>query len=172
VSARTPRILLAAAAVLAPLVLSGCSASHTGHVAVAMDPAGRLLAVVAVCDDHRLATLTLTDETTGTTETVRPKDSPAFGATVILTGPIVNPHPEGVFDLLDRSHDYTLGGSTHKPDSDKESGTIAAIRFKLDDVAKEPKLRQDSVLVVDDDPNAVHVVSKADFVAGARAECS
>jgi hypothetical protein len=171
VSVRTPRILLAAAALLAPLALAGCSASHTGQVAVAMDPAGRLLGVVAVCDDHRLASLTLTDETTGTTETVRPTQSPAFGGTVILTGPIVNPHPEGVFDLLDRAHDYTLGGSTKKPDSDKESGTIASIRFKLDDVAKDPKLRQDSVLAVNEDANGVRVMTKSDFVASARGAC-
>jgi hypothetical protein len=172
VSARTPRILLAAAALVAPLSLAGCSASHTGQIAVAMDPAGRLLAVVAVCEEHRLASLTLTDETTGTTETVKPKDSPAFGATVILTGPIVNPRPEGVFDLLDRSHDYRLGGSTHKPDSDKESGTLAAITFKLDDVAKDPKLRQDSVLALNDDNGALSLVTKADFVAAAKRACS
>ena len=170
-SVRTPRIPLLAAALLAPLSLAGCSASHTGQVAVAMDPAGRLLAVVAICDDHRLASLTLTDETTGTNETVRPAQSPAFGATVILTGPIVNPHPEGVFDLLDRAHDYTLGGSTKKPDSDKESGTIAAIRFKLDDVVKEPKLRQDSVLATNEDASGLRMMARADFVAAARSAC-
>jgi hypothetical protein len=172
VSARTPRFLLAAAAVLASLGLAGCSASHTGRVAVAMDPAGRLLAVVAVCDQHRLSSLTLTDETTGSSETVKPKDSPAFGATMILTGPIVNPHPEGVFDLLDRSHEYTLGGATKKSDSDKESGNIAAIRFKLDDVAKEPKLRQDSVLAVNEDSGGLMMMAKPDFVDQARHGCS
>jgi hypothetical protein len=172
VSARTPRIALAVAALLAPLSLAGCSASHTGHVAVAMDPAGRLLAVVAICGDNRLASLTLTDETTGTTETVKPTQTPAFGGTVILTGPISNPRPEGVFDLLDLAHDYTLGGSTMKSDSDKESGTIAAIRFTLGNVAKEPKLRQDSVLAVNEDTDGLRVMTKADFVASAKDACS
>ena len=158
-------------ALLAPLSLAGCSASHTGHVSVAMDPAGRLLAVVAICGDNRLASLTLTDETTGTTETVKPTQTPAFGGTVILTGPIVNPHPEGVFDLLDLTHSYTLGASTKKADSDKESGSAAAVRFTLGDVAKDPKLRQDSVLAVNEDTDGLRVMTKADFVAAAKDSC-
>jgi hypothetical protein len=128
--------------------------------------------VVAICGDNRLATLTLTDETTGTAETVKPTQTPAFGGTVILTGPIQNPRPEGVFDMLDLAHDYTLGGATKKSDSDKESGTIAAIRFTLGNVAKEPKLRQDSVLAVNEDTDGLRVMTKADFVAAAKDACS
>ena len=174
-SARTPRTrtwLLAVAALLAPLTLAGCSASHSGYLAVAMDPAGRLLAIVAICDDNRLGSLTLTDETTGTSETVRPKETPSFGATVILTGPIVNPRPEGVLDMLELAHEYTLGGTTLKPDSDKESGTLAGIRFTLANVAKEPKLRQDSVLAVNQETEALTLMAKADFVSTARHTCS
>jgi hypothetical protein len=126
---------------------------------------------VAVCDHQRLAALTLTDETTGTSETTRPKESPAFGATVILTAPIVAPHPEGVFDLLDRAHDYTLSGTTKKEDSEKESGTLGSVRFNLDTVAKEPKLRQDSVLAIGDG-DKVTLMTKVDFVKRATQECS
>ena len=172
VSARTGKGLAARAiAVAAVLSLAGCSASHTGHVAIAMDPAGRVQAVLGLCDQQRLASLTLTDETTGTSETTRPKESPAFGATVILTGPIVAPHPEGIFDLLDRAHDYTLSGTTKKVDAEKESGTLGSVRFTLDAVAKEPKLRQDSVLAIGND-DAITLMTKADFVKRATEECS
>ena len=100
------------ATVLATLSLGACSKPPTGQVAVAMDPAGRLVAVVAVCSGHRLVSLTLTDETSGTTSTVRLDQPPPFGGTVILTSPIGDTRPEGVFDLLDRSHAYTLTGAT------------------------------------------------------------
>jgi hypothetical protein len=40
------------AALAATLTLGACSSSHDGYLAVAMDKAGRLLAVVAICGDN------------------------------------------------------------------------------------------------------------------------
>jgi hypothetical protein len=138
-------VLAGLVAVAGALSLVACSSSRTGRLAIATDPAGRLLAVVALCDTQRLRSLTLTDEATGSSTTVRPKDSPPSGGTVILTGPIANQRPEGVLDILDQGHDYTLGGST-RAESDDETGTFAPVRFKLDEVVKNTELRKDSVL--------------------------
>jgi hypothetical protein len=160
------------AGALALATLTACGSSHAGRVGLGMDGAGRLLAVVAVCDGQHLSSLTLTDNTTGTATTVHPKDPPGFGATMILTGPIVNPQPEGVLDLLNLAHDYTLSGATRKNDEDKDSGAVAPLSFKLDTVAKEPKLRQDSVLALGDDEKKSGVMAKADFVAQAKEECA
>jgi hypothetical protein len=171
-TSRTRTAKAIVAGTLALLSLTACGSSHSGWAALAMDGAGRLQAVIAVCDGQVLSSLTLTDETTGSATTVHPKDPPGFGATIILTGPIANPQPEGVFDLLDRSHDYTLSGATRKPDSDKDAGSLAPLRFKLDTVAKEPKLRQDSVLAVNADENGTGLVTKANFIAAAKKECA
>jgi hypothetical protein len=126
--------------------------------------------VVALCDPQRLRSLTLTDETTGTITTARTKDSPPFGGTVILTAPISNPRPEGVFDLLDQGHDYTLGGST-RAESDEETGTLPPVRFKLDDVVTDRKLRKDSVFAVNENGDGTIVTAKDTFLSLARAEC-
>jgi hypothetical protein len=134
-----------------------------------MDPAGRLLAVVAACPGQRLATLTLTDENTFATTTVRLKEPPTFGGTVILTGPIGDPRPEGAFDLLDRSHTYTLTGATKEAESDKDSGTVPQVRFKLDTVVRDRKLRQGSVLTAGADGTAT--IERAAFVEEARRSC-
>ena len=61
-----PPVLLAAMLLGARLGLAGCSPSVTGYLALAVDPAGRLVAVVAVCDGKHLGRLTLTDVTAGT----------------------------------------------------------------------------------------------------------
>ena len=134
-----------------------------------MDPAGRLVAVVAVCGGHRLASLTLTDENTFATATVRLREPPAFGGTVILTGPIGDPRPEGAFDLLDRSHTYTLGGATQEAESDKESGTLPQVRFKLDAVVRDRKLRQGSVLTAT--AEGATTAERGAFVDQARRSC-
>jgi len=152
--------------------LAGCSSSRTGHAAIAMDPAGRLVAVIALCDNQRLLTLTLTDNTSGSVVTVKPAESPQLGGTVILTAPIVNPRPEGVFDILDISHTYTLSGNTRGPQDDDESGTLPPVQFTLDSVTKEPKLRQDAVLTPNDDEDGTEVIAKNDFVNRAKDECS
>jgi hypothetical protein len=157
------------AVVAAALALGGCSSSSTGQLAVGMDPAGRLVAVVAVCGGHRLASLTLTDENTFTTTTVRPREAPTFGGTVILTGPIGDPRPEGVFDLLDRSHTYTLGGATKEAEADKDSGTLPQVRFKLDTVVRDRKLRQGSVLSASAEGAAT--TERTAFVEQARRTC-
>jgi hypothetical protein len=171
--ARTPKVAKAlVAGTVAALSLAACGSSHSGWAALAMDGAGRLQAVIAVCDGRVLSSLTLTDETTGTSTTVHPKDPPAFGATIILTGPIANPQPEGVLDLLNRADQYSLTGNTRKADSDKDSGSLAPLHFKLDTVAKEPKLRQDSVFAVNADENGTGLMTKANFVAQAKKECS
>jgi len=134
-----------------------------------MDPAGRLVAVLALCDNQRLLSLTLTDTTSNSSVTVRPKEQPA--GTIILTAPIVNPRPEGLFDLLELSHQYTLSGSTKGLESDDESGTIPPVQFTLDSVAKEPKLRQDSVLAINEDGDGTEVIAKTAFLARAKDEC-
>ena len=84
---------------------------------------------------------------------------------------MTNPRPEGVFDLLDPGHDYTLTGSTKKAGSNDESGTLSPVRFKLDNVVKEPKLRQDSVLAPGEDDDSMAVTAKAAFVTRARDAC-
>jgi len=155
----------------ASLSLAGCGASRTGHAAVAMDPAGRLLLVLVLCDNQRLGTLTLTDETTGTSVTVTRPPTPPPGGTSILTGPIADPRPEGIFDLLDGGHEYTLSGATTAPDSKDTSGTFAPIRFRLDDVVQEQKLRQDSVLTPNADEDGTEVVGKDAFLQRSREEC-
>jgi hypothetical protein len=156
-------------AVAAVLALGGCSSSSTGQIAVAMDPAGRLVAVVAVCGGHRLSSLTLTDENTFATVTVRPSEPPTFGGTVILTGPIGDPRPEGLLDLLDRSHTYTLTGATRETESDKDSGTLPQVRFKLDTVVRDRKLRQGSVLVAS--PDGTTTTQRSAFVEDIRRTC-
>jgi hypothetical protein len=157
------------AAVASALVLGGCSSSSPGQLAVAMDPAGRLVAVIAVCGGHRATSLTLTDENTFATVTVRLKEPPTFGGTVILTGPIGDPRPEGAFDLLDRSHTYTLGGATKEAESDKDSGTLPQVRFKLDTVVRDRKLRQGSVLSASEDGTTT--TERNAFVEQARRSC-
>jgi hypothetical protein len=163
------RVASGLAAIAATLVLGGCSSSSTGQLAVAMDPAGRLVAVVAVCGGHRAASLTLTDENTFATATVRLKEPPTFGGTVILTGPIGDPRPEGMFDLLDRSHTYTLGGATKEAESDKDSGALPQVRFKLDTVVRDRKLRQGSVLSASAEGTAT--TERTAFVDQARRSC-
>ncbi len=152
-------------------MLTACSSASTGHLAIAMDPAGRLLAVVALCQDQRLGSITLTDETAGVSATVRPNDSPGFGGIIILTGPIGDPRPEGVFDLLDRRHDYALTGTTKGAESDEETGTLGPIRFKLDAVVREAKLRQTSVLARNTDGDGTTVTEKNSFVTHAAQDC-
>jgi hypothetical protein len=155
--------------IVAALALGGCSSSSTGQLAVAMDPAGRLVAVVAACGGHRVASLTLTDENTFATATVRLKEPPAFGGTVILTGPIGDPRPEGMFDLLDRSHTYTLGAATKEAESDKDSGTLPQVRFKLDTVVRDRKLRQGSVLSAA--PDGAVTTERTAFIEQTRRSC-
>ena len=167
--ARLTRIAPALAGLAATLVLGGCSSSTTGRVAVAMDPAGRLVAVVATCPGQRLFSLTLTDENTFSTTTVRLREPPTFGGSVILTGPIGDPRPEGAFDLLDRSHTYTLAGATRAAESDKDSGTVPQVRFKLDSVVRDRKLRQGSVLAAG--AEGTTTMEKTAFVEEARRSC-
>jgi hypothetical protein len=100
---------------------------------------------------------------------VRLKEPPSFGGSVILTGPIGDPRPEGAFDLLDRSHTYTLAGTTKAADSDKDSGTVPQVRFKLDSVVRDRKLRQGSVLTAGAEGTAT--VEKTAFVEEARRSC-
>lgn len=157
------------AATAAVLALGACSSGPTGRIALAVDPAGRLLAVVAVCTGQRLATLTLTDETSGTTTTVRLDQPPSFGGTVILTGPVADPRPEGVFDLLDRSHTYVLAGGLRESESDKDAGTVPAVRFKLDGVVKDTKLRKGSVLIAAE--NGVARAERPAFLDEVRRSC-
>jgi hypothetical protein len=163
------RVAGAVAVLAATGALAGCSSSSTGQIAVAMDPAGRLIAVVAVCSGHRLASLTLTDENTFTTVTTRPTQPPAFGGTIILTGPIGEPRPEGALDLLDRSHTYTLAGATKEAESEKDSGTLAQVRFKLDTVVKDRQLRRGSVLIATGD--GTEKKERAAFVDETRRSC-
>jgi hypothetical protein len=148
-----------------------CSSSSTGSVALAVDPAGRLVAVVAVCEGEHLGRLTLTDETSGTSTTARPKDTPAFGGTVLLTAPVAEPRLEGVLDLLDSNHDYRLTGSTGEPDNDKATGELEGVRFRLDTAIKEKALREGSVLArVPKSIDGV-VVGRDAFLRTARDRC-
>lgn len=161
--------LAVALAGIAAMSLTACSAAATGQLAIAVDPAGRLLAVVALCDGQSLSTLTLTDVTTGTSTTVRPKQSPASGSTIILTGPVANPRPEGALDLLDRAHEYSLTGTTTDAGGDEETGSLPAVRFRLADVINEKRLSSGFVLATRSEEPAV--TEKADFLAQAGAEC-
>jgi hypothetical protein len=161
----------AAVAVLTVAVALGAAACGDdppppppGHLALGSDPAGRLVAVVQLCAGQRLTTLTLRDETSGTTVTVRPKEPADEGGTIILTGPIGDPRPEGLLDLLDRRHEYTLSATTETlppatPEEDDEdkpvTGTLAAVRFKLSNVLGNKKLRDGSVLSVEGTGTAV-----------------
>ena len=154
------------------MTLAGCSSSATGYVALAVDPAGRLVAVVAVCEGERIGWLTLTDQTTGTSTTVRPGDTPAFGGTILLTGPVGDPRPEGALDLLDRGHDYSLDGGTIEADSDDTTGNLAALRFKLDAVVRETRLKQGYVLARGtDDAGTAVVIKREEFVDRASRDC-
>jgi hypothetical protein len=165
-------LFAAGLATAALLSLAACSASRTGYAGVAMDPAGRLLVVLSLCPHERLGALTLTDETTGTSITMRNPPTPPAGGSIILTGPIGDPRPEGIFDLLDRGHEYTLAGSTKAADSEDESGMFAPIRFKLDKVIKEPKLRQNFLLAVNEDESGTTLTGKDFFLTAARQACS
>ncbi len=157
---------------IAALTLSACSSSAKGSLGLALDPAGRLVAVVAVCEGNRLGTLTVTDTTTGTSVTVRPAQSPDFGGTVLLTGPVGNPRPEGVLDLLDRDHEYTLGGSVAESGSDESAGELPPLTFKLDAVVREAKLKKDHVLARDpDNDGGALVITRDEFVARASRDC-
>jgi hypothetical protein len=141
-------------------------------VALALDPAGRLVAVVAVCKGERLGWLTLTDETTGTSTTVRPSDTPTFGGTILLTGPVGDPRPEGALDLLDRGHDYTLDGATAKANSGESTGDLPALRFKLGAVVKETRLKRGYVLARGrDDAGTAVVIKREEFVDRAKKDC-
>lgn len=151
--------------------LVACSSSPTGSLALAVDPAGRLVAVVAVCEGEQLGWLTLTDETSGTTSTARPKDTPAFGGTILLTAPVADPRPEGVFDLLDPAHDYTLTGSTAEPGSDDPTGDLEGVRFRLDTAIKEKSLREGSVLARGPKDLTGVVVGREAFLRAARDRC-
>jgi hypothetical protein len=88
---------------------------------------------------------------------------------VILTGPIVDPRPEGVFDLLDRSHQYALTGTTRGVESDEESGPLPSVRFNLNAVVRDRKLREGSVLAASGDGTAV--TERGAFVERARRQC-
>lgn len=162
------------ASLLATASLTACGSSHDGYLAVALDPAGRLLAVVALCDGGTLASLTLTDETTHTTTTTYPSDTPQFGGSLILTAPIDNPRPEGALDLLERSHDYTLRGSMRALDADADDTVpTSEVRFKLDTVVKLRSLRTGSVYagpIDGDDPTGAEI-AKDDFVKQVEDEC-
>jgi hypothetical protein len=172
-SPRTRRSLaLAAVAVLAALGLAGCSASQFGYLAVGLDPAGRMLASVALCDELRLKSITLTDETNGTVATVKPATTPAFGGTIILSGPIVNAHPEGPLDLFDLSHTYSLAAVAKKADSDDDAGSPASLRFTLDDLVKDPTLRQDRVLAGGAQANTFVAATRTSFLRAAQIGCS
>jgi hypothetical protein len=170
-----PPVGLTAVAVLAVTAgtLTACSSSSTkGYLGLALDPAGRLVAVVAVCEGELLGSLTLTDTTTGTSVTARPAQSPEFGGTVLLTGPVGSPRPEGALDLLDRDHEYTLAGSTAKADSDESTGELAPLRFKLDAVVREGKLKQGHVLARDpDNDGGALVITRDEFIARATRDC-
>jgi hypothetical protein len=163
------RPLAAAAVVVLAGSLAGCSPAVTGHVALAVDPAGRLIAVTAVCPGEHLGWLTLADETTGARTTVVPPTQPAFGGALLLTGPVGDPHPEGLLDLLDRDHEYTLDGGTAKPDSTDSTGRVAGVRFRLGAALAEPKLRQGYVLTAGE--HGADIVKRADFVANAKRDC-
>jgi hypothetical protein len=58
-----------------------------------------------------------------------------------------------VLEVIDRRHDYTLAGSTESIPADDEeevaAGTIAAVRFRLNNVVRDRTLRDGSVLAVD-----------------------
>jgi hypothetical protein len=170
-----PRVKAAVAAGLsavAVLTLAACASSNKGYLGLAVDPAGRLVAVVAVCEGERLGSLTVTDTTTGTTVTVRPTQSPEFGGTILLTGPVGDPRPEGALDLLDRDHEYTLAGTTAKGDSDESTGELAPLRFKLDAVVRETKLKKGHVLARDpDNDGGALVITREEFVARATRDC-
>jgi hypothetical protein len=149
-----------------------CSSSSTGSVALAVDPAGRLVAVVAVCEGQHLGWLTLTDETSGTSTTARPKDTPAFGGTLLLTAPVAEPRLEGVLDLLDSNHDYRLTGSTAaEPGSDKSTGELEGVRFRLDAAIREKALREGSVLARGPKSLDGVVVGRDAFLRTARDRC-
>jgi hypothetical protein len=180
---RTPRRLgaglLAAAVVLTAGACGGDDPPPPpGHLALGSDPAGRLVAVVNLCPGQRLTTITLTDETTGTTVTVRPKEPADEGGVIILTGPIGDPRPEGLLDVLDRRHQYTLSATTETlppatPSDDDEdkpvAGTLAAVRFKLSTVLGNKKLRDGSVLSVEGTGTAV--AERTAFLDRARQAC-
>ena len=154
------------------MTLAACSSSATGYVALALDPAGRLAAVVAVCDGQRIGWLTLTDQTTQTSTTVKPSNTPSFGGTILLTGPVGDPRPEGALDLLDRADDYSLDGGTIEANSDESTGNLAPVRFKLDAVVKEARLKQGYVLARGtDDAGTAVVIKREEFVDRARRDC-
>jgi len=148
-----------------------CSSSSRGSVALAVDPAGRLVAVVAVCEGQHLGWLTLTDETSGTSTTARPKETPAFGGTLLLTAPVAEPRLEGVMDLLDSNHDYRLTGSTAEPGSDDATGELEGVRFRLDTAIKEATLRQGSVLARGEESIDGVVMTRDAFLKAARDRC-
>jgi hypothetical protein len=135
---------------LLPLgLIAGCDSepAPTGGVGVAVDSAGRLVAVLALCPQHQIDWLEVKDESTGTRTTITPSDPSTVGTVVILTGPIAgDPRPEGALDVIDRSHDYTLSGGTVNVQDPKKVGNLLQVRFKLDTVLKTAKLRQGSVL--------------------------
>jgi hypothetical protein len=164
------RVSLVLAVLATSLGLTACGGpSVTGYVGLAMDPANRLLAVLAVCEGQHIGWLTLADENTGTRTTVAPPENTAFGGTVLLSGPVVDPHPEGLLDLLDRNHNYTLDGGTAKPDTNESTGVIQGVRFKLSVVLGQPKLKQGSVLVPTKD--GATLMSREEFISTARKNC-
>lgn len=165
------RLLTIVALAALPLPLAACTPDPTGSLALAVDPAGRLVAVVAVCAGQELAWLSLTDESTGTSTTIAPQNTPDFGATILLTGPVGDPRPEGALDLLDRGHDYLLTAGTSETGQTEQSGTLAGIRFRLDAALKEKKLSTGSVLWQGKTPETTAVITRDEFVAGARKRC-
>ena len=169
---QTGKACAVAVVAVAALMLTACASSATGSLGLAVDPAGRLVAVVAVCEGNRLGTLTVTDTTTGTSVTVRPAQSPEFGGTVLLTGPVGDPRPEGVLDLLDRDHEYILAGSAAESGSDKSTGELAPLTFKLDAAVREAKLKQGHVLARDpDNDGGALVITREEFIARASRDC-
>jgi len=175
--ARTPvlsRVSALICAAVATLSLGDCGASHSGYIAVAFDSAGRLLAVIALCDGNRLDSLTLTDHDTGTSTTTHPEDTPDRGGSLILTPPIDNPRPEGALDLLERSHTYTLSGTVREGDADDaDTSATSEVTFKLDTVVRMKSLRTGSVYAgpVGGDDITGAEIAKDDFLTQVADEC-
>ncbi len=83
-----------------------------------------------------------------------------------------DPRPEGVLDLLDRDHEYTLAGRAAKSDSDEATGELPPLTFKLDAVVREAKLKKGHVLARDpDNDGGALVITREEFLARASRDC-
>ncbi len=133
------------------------------------------MAVVAVCPKDRLDWLTLTDQTTKTSTTTRPANPPDFGGTVILTGPVGDPRPEGALDLLDRRHSYSLTAGIVAADDNSSNDVAGPVTFALGEALGTSALRKGSVLArsdsADETGGATSVMTKDSFVEAAKRHC-